>query len=96
MSLYSGGQWTLAEAKLARSLCIGMNRRCQYFIPRLKQAFCYSIRAKKNKTKQTKEKKRKQKKTKQNKRKEKKTNQNKTKRKTLHGLIIIIIIQRRL
>ena len=35
--LYSGGQWTIAEAKLASSLCIGMNRRCPfplcYFIP---------------------------------------------------------------
>ena len=35
--LYSGGQWTIAEAKLTSSLCIGMNRRCPfplYFIPR--------------------------------------------------------------
>ena len=36
--LYSGGQWTIAEAKLASSLCIGINRRCPfplcYFIPR--------------------------------------------------------------
>ena len=32
--LYSGGQWTIiAEAKLASSLCIGMNRRCPMSIP---------------------------------------------------------------
>ena len=36
--LYSGGQWTVAEAKLESSLCLEINRRFPfplcYFIPR--------------------------------------------------------------
>ena len=28
--LYSGGQWTIAEAQLASSLCIRINRRCPF------------------------------------------------------------------
>ena len=43
--LYSGGQWTIAEAKLASSLCIEINRRFPfplcYFIPRLKACTHY-------------------------------------------------------